>query len=571
ASHLVPGEAVAYWSGHSARHVLPSLAAAIGVPDEKINFLGRWAAAKSASSTYVQTSRQVIHQVQSAICTSLLEGVPKPGYIEEELLQDLNEFGVARGLTNGLLIKAHTVLEWDRESQTWSLGGKFPAISVEAASLDRALAEARITEAPHEAEPVPDAPFFVTVSRSGFRRLHVSKTCAVRQERCLEWTSLQQVTAECADAVCKLRKPRLDSLEDISRIAGWQIHLGTAESEWLPWLGSRMELPDGVTEDAAVLYLSSKVIFFALDGAADLPSRAAVAAIISAWESCQHFAVKEAELKAAAKVLGVTRPVTQTDRMAMKVSYEKTYGTIEDSVEPSDDYLSSKLEELESHEPCASQLSEVTSKKNAGTMGIQTSVDTSGHVRIVKSKQKDNFVKNREMLRDMTPRVWEGYTNFLLGERCFLMKIHGGGVKGMEGSMLRPPWHILLSFEYELRKEAIKKAHHDNRPLKDTLAEVVKDPELKERFFTKCWRAGQAKGKPSKGKSDKAGKSNNGLVDRTPDGREICFAFNAQGCDGTCGRIHICRVRGCGEAHAMWEHFRRLSLKGKPDNATAAN
>ena len=99
-------------------------------------------------------------------------------------------------------------------------------------------------------------------------------------------------------------------------------------------------------------------------------------------------------MKAAAKVLGVTRPVTQTDRMAMKVSYEKTYGTIEDSVEPSDDYLSSKLEELESHEPCASQLSEVTSKKNAGTMGIQTSVDTSGHVRIVKSKQKDNFVKS---------------------------------------------------------------------------------------------------------------------------------------------------------------------------------
>ena len=143
-------------------------------------------------------------------------GRAETGLIEEELLQDLNEFGVARGLTNGLLVKAHTVLEWDRESQTWSLGGKFPAISVEAASLDRALAEARITEAPHEAEPVPDAPFFVTVSHSGFRRLHVSRACAVRQERCLEWTPLQQVTAECADAVCKLCKPRLDSLEDIS-------------------------------------------------------------------------------------------------------------------------------------------------------------------------------------------------------------------------------------------------------------------------------------------------------------------------------------------------------------------
>ncbi|CAE7350267.1 unnamed protein product [Symbiodinium pilosum] len=60
---------------------------------------------------------QVIHQAQSAICTSLLEGKPKPGYIEEELLQELNEFGVARGLTNGLLIRAHSVLEASSTSQ----------------------------------------------------------------------------------------------------------------------------------------------------------------------------------------------------------------------------------------------------------------------------------------------------------------------------------------------------------------------------------------------------------------------------------------------------------------------
>ena len=312
---------------------------------------------------------------------------------------------------------------------------------------------------------------------------------------------------------------------------------------------SKMDLPQGITEEAAVLHLSSKVdsnlahmwqeagvpialqyklgqnfttvrrfasyeddrakvrsalkTDFAPDGAADLLSRAAVAAIVSAWESCQHFAVKEAELKAEAKVLGVTRPVTQTDRMAMKLAFEKTYGSIEDSVEPSDEYLSTKLEELESHEPCASPLSEVTSKKSARTMGIQTSVDSSGHVRIVKSKQKGSLpqgteelrqvlkvegntwcylaakFRNREMLRDMPPRVWEEYANYLLGERCFLMKIHGGGLKGNEGAMLRPPWHILLSFEYELRKEAVKKAHHENRPLKETFSEVIKDPELK--------------------------------------------------------------------------------------------
>ena len=62
------------------------------------------------------------------------------------------------------------------------------------------------------------------------------------------------------------------------------------------------------------------------------------------------------------------------------------------------------------------------------------------------------------------------------------MKIHGG--KGAEATPLRPPWHILISFEFELRKEAIKRALKDNKPIAETLQEVCKDPELKERFFT---------------------------------------------------------------------------------------
>jgi hypothetical protein len=36
----------------------------------------------------------------------------------------------------------------------------------------------------------------------------------------------------------------------------------------------------------------------------------------------------------------------------------------------------------------ASYLTEVTSKKTAKTMGIQTTLDSAGHVRIVKSRQK---------------------------------------------------------------------------------------------------------------------------------------------------------------------------------------
>ena len=205
-------------------------------------------------------------------------------------------------------------------------------------------------------------------------------------------------------------------------------------------------------------------------------------------------------------MLGVPRPITQTDRAAMRASFVAAHGSIEDSLEPSDEYLSAKAEELESHEPSASPLNEVTSKRSTKTLGIQTSIDAGGQIRIVRDKQKGSLpqgteelrttlrieanmwcflaakFRNREMLRGMSPACWDDYVNFLLGDKCYLMKIHGG--KGNEATPLRPPWHILINFEHELRREAVKRAHNENRPLKETLPEVCKDSELKERYFT---------------------------------------------------------------------------------------
>ena len=42
----------------------------------------------------------------------------------------------------------------------------------------------------------------------------------------------------------------------------------------------------------------------------------------------------------------------------MRASFIAAHGNIEDCLEPSDDYLSAKAEELESHEPSASPLNE---------------------------------------------------------------------------------------------------------------------------------------------------------------------------------------------------------------------
>ena len=356
-----------------------------------------------------------------------------------------------------------------------------------------------------------------------------------------------------------------------------------------------------------------------------LQNRAAVAGVVAAWEASKEYASKQAELKAEARLLGVTRPVTQTDRAAMRAAYVATHGEIEETFEPSDDYLSTKIEELEAHEPMASYLTEVTSKKTAKTMGIQTTLDSAGHVRIVKSRQKGQLpqgteelrtilrvegntwcylaakYRNNPMMQGLTPDDWMKYTNYLLGDKCYLLKIPGPGAAAGSSEMvtLRPPWSVMLSYEYELRKEAIKRAFRQSRALRECLEEVCSDAQLKEQYFTspialqgrsgrpeepsmggtrnwrrtegsnyqgppQKWHKGGGK-KGNKGKSkQKSGKGNSehSLVSFTDDNKQICFAYNAQGCTGGCNRVHICRVRGCGKSHPMWQHYQGMMQKG---------
>ena len=49
----LPGEMGNLWSGHSERHLLPSVTAAQGEPKERRDYLGRWGIDRAASSDYV--------------------------------------------------------------------------------------------------------------------------------------------------------------------------------------------------------------------------------------------------------------------------------------------------------------------------------------------------------------------------------------------------------------------------------------------------------------------------------------------------------------------------------------
>ena len=336
-------------------------------------------------------------------------------------------------------------------------------------------------------------------------------------------------------------------------------------------------------------------------------NRSQVAAIVSAWETAKEFLSKELELRAEAKILGQPKLLQIHERQAMLRAVEAVHGALGDSECPSSDYLSLKAEETESNEPTAAPLDEILSKQASANSQIQSAVDSSGHIRVTRTKTKAKMPTTTEeyrkimkvetfawlamasryrakhWLHGLTAEPFQRFTEFILGERVYGIQIPTG-----DGSQqkVRPDWSIVLSYEQKLRKEAMKLVIQGHT-LADSMAAVIRDADLKEAFFTtpvalksalseaqpskfqrfnsKGSFGGKSYGSFSKGKGKGKGKSKPShqqdtrlkglnLAWRTPDNRELCFAWNSGDCDGSCGRVHQCRVKGCYQDHKAIEH-----------------
>ena len=129
-NHLVPDTLRTYWSGQSARHTLPSIAAALGVEKDRRDFLGRWCYAQHGSQDYILTSRQVVHGIQNFVSKCLLEGNADGGYIEEEVLSGVRQACADLSLDQAVIMRRHSVSEWDVDAKTWKLFGRFPHITI---------------------------------------------------------------------------------------------------------------------------------------------------------------------------------------------------------------------------------------------------------------------------------------------------------------------------------------------------------------------------------------------------------------------------------------------------------
>ena len=194
---LLGAECYLFWTGHSMRHVLPTISAVLGVPKEQRDYLGRWHIGLHQSSDYIHTCRQIVHDIQRRVCDKLSGG--KPGYDEEELYEELRAWLRDRGLDPEPWIKLHGIMRTVNGckvlNQRWPLMADF-------------------TDGPDDAAPAPPAsncaqdgesPFWVSISRhSGHRRLHIRNGCWVTPGSCHRFAEVWEADATVADSFCKL-------------------------------------------------------------------------------------------------------------------------------------------------------------------------------------------------------------------------------------------------------------------------------------------------------------------------------------------------------------------------------
>ena len=220
-SKLLHEDGALFWSGHSMRHFLPSIAAAVGVSKEQRDFVGRWHVNLHQSSDYIHTSRQIVMETQEKVNRSICEG--GPGYDESEVIEEYGEF---------LKTRSVDPIEWKRRHQFMKrsddgpcLGVKWPALSSEFLDEEDYNEGAQIGEVPEPkdvavADSFEDqdesATFFVSVSRrAGFRRLHRVNGCGIKPWACQKVEWIKEVREGCADAVCKICKVTLGKETEI--------------------------------------------------------------------------------------------------------------------------------------------------------------------------------------------------------------------------------------------------------------------------------------------------------------------------------------------------------------------
>ena len=338
---------------------------------------------------------------------------------------------------------------------------------------------------------------------------------------------------------------------------------------------------------------------FGIDSKAGIADRVRVANLIVAWENATVRARKQSEVEGELSTRHQVKPMTNSDYIAMRQSWEAKYWPLDEEYVPSRQYLERRGEEMEQEDLKAEPLTAVVTKDqddqdilipiwtSSGTMTLKKSAQASDEPKNPEQLRKKIKVlttglmflatkhSNRKFIQGINPQLGEDYVTYLLSEHCFLLQ--GRTAEGF--CIPGPSWQQLLVYEFQVRRKAWILVQ-GGADFKDALRISWQDPVVKERFLTTPvalsssstskrsfdqggdhrpsggGKRSKAKGGGCKGKGKGKGKSATerlNIAARTPDGDPICFSYNdfSIRCKKKdCRFKHVCGA--CFERHPIY-------------------
>jgi hypothetical protein len=171
-----------YWTEHSERNFLPSVAASLGIEKARRDYIGRWQPSKQ-SDDYVRSARQIVAAIQSEVASKLRAD---PKYLDEAPLRS----GFAEYLCATGESKDSADLEASRLLPCWEIVKDLPGPEVPPnlgplIVQDRVLLPAADLESDgHQSDdaspaaPPSGAGYWISITkRRAFRRLHRAGGC----------------------------------------------------------------------------------------------------------------------------------------------------------------------------------------------------------------------------------------------------------------------------------------------------------------------------------------------------------------------------------------------------------
>ena len=214
-AYLFEGDSPLFWTLHGPRHFVPSVAAAESISKDVRDMAGRWGISSQQSGEYVLTARTVITGLQATLMTRLCSQAPT--YDEDELKAEYWTWLRNRQPSLDHLPAIHRIcinvdkVESAALNQQWPVVrsvGEAVVVDVETnAPLEAAdlLAE----EASQRLEPKPEEIYWVSIGKSGFRRLHRVDGCRTSKTDCWKFLTSESALSEKSDRPCLLCWPNL--------------------------------------------------------------------------------------------------------------------------------------------------------------------------------------------------------------------------------------------------------------------------------------------------------------------------------------------------------------------------